>query len=180
MKLQALCDLGSGNASGWHGLRPLALEELPACLEPAGQDGWLRFWHGYTQYRVWRQSPAGSTLWLFIDQDDLVHLVEVFDLPATVAVDPLVRQLGTPELTLDYPLAAQLQRPLCRPGEELIEFVYARRGLALLIGRPAGQPARLVRLRGFEVMPARMYRELFVDLPDVRFFPDERVSGERS
>ena len=92
-------------------------------------------------------------------------------MPRDVSADELLARLGPAEAELDHPLAARLQRPIGAADETLIDHVFASRGLALLIGRAATGARRIMRIRGFEVMPVSGYREGFVDLPGPRFFP---------
>ena len=55
-------------------------------------------------------------------------------------------------------------------AEDQQEWVYAQRGLSLLISRPTGVVPHLFRVRGFRPMPADSYRDRFIDLPPVRWF----------
>jgi hypothetical protein len=42
----------------------------------------------------------------------------------------------------------------------------------LLVSLSIGRAQRLVRIRGFESMPAASYRDRFVDLPPIRWFTE--------
>jgi hypothetical protein len=169
---ETICHLVEGRILKWKGLPPFSVEELPSCLRQEASHGWLKFKQGYAAYRIFRTTDGGPEAWLFTFDGYRIHLIEVFSLPLSVEVGPLLDQLGTPEMRLAHPLAAQLQRPLKRPDENLNEIIFARRGLALLLGYAPDTPARLVRVRGFGVMLAETYQELFVDLPPMRFFPE--------
>lgn len=166
---EAICNLAEGNFLAWEGLQPFNVAKPPACLGRQESDGWLRFRWGYAAYRVFRCGPEGPDVWLFTLDDDRVRLIEVFSLPMALGEGALQEQLGVPELEVPCPLAAQLQRPLGTLGQDLNEWIYAGRGLALLLGRTPGAQERLVRVRGFELMSAEEYRQRFVELPPVRF-----------
>lgn len=166
---EAVCDLAEGNLLDWKGLQPFDVEVPPACLGRQESDGWLQFRWGYAAYRVFRCRSEGPEVWLFTLDDSKVRLIEVFLLPTSLVIGVLREQLGAPELKVACPLPARLQRPLGTPDEDLNELVYARKGLALLLGRNPEARERLIRVRGFEIMSAEAYRHRFVDLPPVRF-----------
>ncbi|MQA87401.1 MAG: hypothetical protein GEV03_22920 [Streptosporangiales bacterium] len=108
---------------------------------------------------------------MFFSADERVRLVEVMRAPAT-STEALLRSLGAAEKRFPYPVAARLQRPLIDPDEQAEEHVFGARGLALLVARQRFSRLRLVRLRGFAPMPADEYSRLFLDLPQVRYFPE--------
>lgn len=163
----ATCSLVQGRVLDWQGLRPFAIEEVPGCIGEQVANDWLKFKQGYGSYRVFRRSLEGPEVWLFTFDGSNVGLIELFSPPASFASDEALDALGQPELIGDYPGAAQLQRPLRQPGEELRELIYGKRGLALLLADAPDKAKRAVRVRGFEPMPAQKYYERFVELPEV-------------
>ncbi len=170
--IRALCDLIEGRVQHWHGLTPFAFTDVPSCLGSCRTQGWLQFGQGHAEYRLFSPETIGSEVWLISFGDQQVQLIEICSLPKSVKLDLLLEKLGEPDLKLDLPLANQLQRFARLPDEELFESVFAQRGLALLGGNVANSPARLVRIRGFALMPAEEYRKRFMNLSSVRFFPD--------
>ncbi len=178
-----LCDLAAGWLDRWRGLTPFPLADAPACLgTPEGADRHQKLGHRWVAYRTFR-GPGDDGLpvtRLFVFGDSLVRLVEVYGAPVGPAELAARRALastrtsqGEPEAVGDWPLANELQRPLMRYGEVLREYVFGDAGLALLVGEGAEPPAlRLARLRGFESMTAREYRERYIVLPPVEFLPE--------
>lgn len=166
-----LAALAAGRFLAWHGLRPFTREGLPACLRPAGQPGYQEFAEGPLAFERFRfETDSGrSEVWLFWDHAGRVCLAEVFRLAARADAS-LFEALGPPDLVAPVPTAAVLQRPAHLPGGPLSERVYATRGLALAVRVGAEAHGSLVRVRGFEPMPARRYGERFVNLPQTRFF----------
>jgi hypothetical protein len=164
---ELICSLVEGRVRDWHGLQPFAMDDAPSCVGEQTANDWLKFKRDYAWYRIFRRSPEGPEAWLFSFDGKNVELVELFGLPASFVPEATISVLGQPELIADYPGAAQLQRPLRQPGEELRESIYGERGLALLLGYTPGEPARAIRLRGFESMPAQEYYERFVELPEI-------------
>jgi len=169
---QTICDLAAGELSQWRGLRPFALETIPDCLESTGGNGWLQFGQRHLAYCVFRLGSAGSVVWLFSFDDGQVHLVEVQEPQQNISVDEVLDGLGPPDARLAYSSAARLQRPLGELDERVSEYVFSSRGLALLIGHTPNGSRRILRVRGFEVMPLQRYKELFIDLPEPRFFSE--------
>jgi hypothetical protein len=169
---RTICDLAAGEFSEWGGLRAFALEAVPACLDSTGDSGWLQFGQRHLAYYVFRLGSVGSLVWLFTFDDGQVRLVEVHELPQNISVDEVLEGLGPTDAQLGYSSAAQMQRPLGEPDERVSEYVFSRRGLALLVGHKPNGSRRILRVRGFEVMPLQRYKELFVDLPEPRFFSE--------
>jgi len=168
MTNEAICCLVEGRVFDWHGLEPFPIEEAPGCIGEQTASEWLKFKRGYASYRVFRGNPGGPEVWLFSFDGDSVELVELFSPPVSFGSEETLALLGQPELIGDYPGAAQLQRPLRQPGEELRELIYEERGLALLLAHAPETATRAVRVRGFESMPAQTYYERFVELPEVQ------------
>jgi hypothetical protein len=178
-----LCDLVAGRLDRWRGLTPFPPADAPACLGvPEGVDRHLKLGHRWVAYRAFC-GPGEDGLpetRLFTFSDSLVRLIEVCGAPVAptelaarqMLAEARARQ-GEPEALGDWPLANELQRPLVRNGEVLREYVFGDAGLALLVGE-SGEPAalRLARLRGFEPMTAREYRERYMTLPPVEFLPE--------
>lgn len=167
MAAESICALVEGRVVEWQGLKPFAIDDAPDCIGEQTASDWLKFNRGYALYRIFRAGPQGPDVWLFSFDGRTVELLELFSPPAVFASDETLDALGQPELIGDYPGAAQLQRPLRQPGEELREAIYERRGLALLLGYAPDRPVRAVRVRGFQSMPAREYYERFVELPEI-------------
>lgn len=167
---EQICRLAEGRILDWRGLRPFRIEDAPACLGPRMAQDWLAFNRGHAAFHLFRSGPVAPDVWLFTFDGESVELVELFSLPSSVVTEEVLSALGEPDLLAGYPLAAQLQRPLRQPGEELRESIFGDRGLALLSGHAPGETARLVRVRGFEAMPAQNYYERFVELPQVNIF----------
>lgn len=167
MSAESICDLVEGRVVEWHGLQPFAIDEVPDCIGEQRASEWLKFKRGYGLYRIFRSGPQGPEVWLFSFNGKSVELVELFSPPLSFASDETMDELGQPKLIGDYPGAAQIQRPLAQPGEELREAIYGQRGLALLLGYAPGRPARPVRVRGFPSMSEEEYYERFVELPEI-------------
>lgn len=164
----AVCRLVELDLSGWQGLVPFPIDWAPACLGPACSRGWLEFSAGYLPYRRYCLDNDATHVWLFSDGEEMVCLAEVFP-PGSAEAGKLLDQLGPAETCGGYPVEAELQRPLRRPGEMLEEHVYGARGLAILCGCLPRQAMRAVRIRGFEPMSAARYHERFVRLPPLTF-----------
>jgi hypothetical protein len=178
-----LCDLAAGGLDRWRGLTPFQLADAPACLgAPGAADWYQKFGHRWVAYRAFRGAGGDGlpVTHLFVFGDSLVHLAEVYGAPVGPAELATRRALastrasrGEPEALGDWPLANELQRPLMRYGEVLREYVFGDAGLALLVGECGNPPTlRLARLRGFEPMAAQEYREHYMVLPAVEFFPE--------
>lgn len=165
----SLCDLVDGEVWSWQGLLPFTHDEVPSCVGLEERTDWLLFPDGYRAYRVFVRDPAAPKVWLFTFDDERVHLVESFPVSATVGRDTFERRLGPAEASAPYPLSARLQRPLGTPGDDLVELIYASRGLALLFAQTHRSDHRLLRIRGFEAMPADEYLRRFVELPPMQF-----------
>jgi hypothetical protein len=181
--MNELCDLAAGRLDRWLGLVPFPLAEAPACLgTPEGPDRYQKFGYRWVRYRVFRRLEDAGVLVtrLFVFDDSLVRLVEVYGSPVETAELAARRTLastrarqGEPEALGDWPLENQLQMPLVRYGEVLREYVFGDAGLALLVGEGTEQPAlRLARLRGFEPTTAREYRERYMALAPVDFLQE--------
>jgi hypothetical protein len=157
-----VCRLAAGMVSEWLGLRPFPLAEWPDCLGPGRGEGWLQFHHESLHYREFCSAGSSSPVRLYAPGDADVCLVEVTNPPS-----PDLGPLGPPELTFNYPAAARLQHPVPGAGKDLTEAVYGSRGLAALLSS-----GRVIRLRGFQPVSAAAYRDRFVELPPIRWFPD--------
>lgn len=166
--MHPICALAEGKLQEWHGLQPFPVADVPACLQYTGELGWLRFRHEPLSYQVYRVAQSRVQVWLFSSGAADVCLVEVFRLPPALDIGPL----GPPDLCFNYPLEARMQRPLGDPCEDQQEYVFARHGMSLLVNVSTNGRRRLVRVRGFHPMPAFRYRDRFVDLSPVRWFPE--------
>jgi hypothetical protein len=164
---ESICSLVDGRVGDWHGLQPFAINDAPGCIGEQTAKDWLKFSRAYASYRIFRRSLAAPEVWLFSFDGKKIELVEIFGLPASFAPEAALAVLGQPELMADYPGAAQIQRPLRQPGEELRESIYGERGLALLLGYAPDRRVRPVRVRGFESMSAQEYYRRFVELPEI-------------
>ena len=170
--------MGGGDWCHFRSRRP-----LPVWARPKGQTGTRNLGTGGSRYRAFRRlEDAGALVTrLFVFGDSLVRLVEVYGSPVgpaelaarRVLASTRARQ-GEPDALGDWPLANELQLPLMRYGEVLREYIFGDAGLALLVGEGREQPALgLARLRGFEPMTAREYRERYTALaPAVEFLPE--------
>ena len=167
MANESICCLVEERILDWYGLEPFPIDETPGCVGEQTASDWLKFKRGYASYRVFRRNNGGPEVWIFSFDGNSVELVELFSPPASYASEETLELLGQPELIGDYPGAAQIQRPLREPGEELRELIYEKRGLALLLAFAPDTATRPVRVRGFESMPAQKYYERFVELTEV-------------
>lgn len=165
--------LVTGQFLKWRGLRDAPADRLPACLRATGNMGWLPFPKGLLQFEVLLLESSHLEVWLFKDEAGKVCLLEVYGLKADPSFTQILDDLGPPDFIGPVPLAAKLQRPTYLAGSDLIERVYARRGMALAARRGKEGLLEIVRVRGFEVMPASQYWDRFVELPATRFFEQE-------
>lgn len=161
--------LAAGDLLAWHGLHPFHAVRPPACLRFTGQGGWLPFSQTQLAFEVFRFLPGHSEVWLFCDQNGAVCLVEVFGLATVPSLAQVLDELGSPDVIAPVPLAAKLQRPAYLEGSDLIERVYAGRGMALATRKASKGHLEIVRVRGFQIMLAAAYQERFVSLPATRF-----------
>ena len=168
--MHPVCRLAQGELHTWRGLEPFPAAKPPACLQSTGEQGWLRFHREPLAYRVYRLAQSQAQVWLFSPGEGDVCLVEVSEPQQTQDMD----QLGLPDLRYHYPIEARLQRPLGNPLKDQEEYVYASHGISLLFNVPARGEQRLARVRGFRPMSAAIYRDRFVELPPVRWFPSAK------
>lgn len=161
-----ICRLAALDIAGWRGLPPFPIDQAPECLGPERSRGWLEFRRGWLAYRDSRPKDE-TAVRLFAGEDGNACLLEVY--PSGIDAEHLLAQLRPAETIAPFPLEAELQYPVRRPGETLEDHIYGARGLALLLASRAGEGTRVVRLRGFEPMTAAQYRQWFVDLPPLVF-----------
>ncbi len=165
--------LATGHFLAWHGLDPFPADSPPACLRPTGQSGWLPFSQTRLAFEVFRFQPCHSEVWLFRDEQGRICLVEIYGLSTGPSFTQLLDELSSPDLMGPVPLAAKLQRPTYLEGCDLVERVYVGRGMALATRKGTEGQLELVRVRGFQVMPAARYQERFVNLPATRFLEQQ-------
>lgn len=132
----ALQPLLSGNLAAWQGLPLVTRAELDAAFGPAREDQPAAPWRGvarrleYPEFSAWTEGA-------------IVCMVQPRALPAA---DWLAR-LALPTATLDHEMRL--------PGGYVHELLYLHLGLVLSAWQASEMtvPSRLVRCRGFAVLP---------------------------
>lgn len=154
---QSLCSLAAGEVGPWRGLA-LDHDHLPECLGPVVHGGTRRF-PVATLASETHRPPSGRAAvdvywWI---NGGRVALVDVH-LTTPSDAGPLFVELGSPEITFQYPDEVRRAWGLRAPaGGSLEEAIYASRGLSLVLARDASGHATVLRLRGFASMPAKRY-----------------------
>jgi len=156
---RALCELAAGQAAGWRGLAPFDPAHVPACLGARAEASTLTL-----HDRDWRfqryASPAAET-WLY-DDGNAVALIAVFP-SSPLPSGPLEAALGPAPWKREVTFAERLERPALPPLTHYEgEWVYADRGLAILVAARADGSRWVHRLRGFAPTEAGAYFRRFV------------------
>jgi hypothetical protein len=160
---QRICRLMRGDVAAWHGLPAAHLHrsELPDCLGPIIGTDVRMFSVG--RYDVERHD-AGSTGRVDVfgwPGDGRVIAIDVWP-PKPIDAAALLAELPPPDRSYRYEPAELDTWGVVPPaGAAVDEVVWGARGLALVMVR--GAPGdEVVRMRGFEPMPADRWIEGFV------------------
>ena len=131
--------------AGWRGLPPFPIDQAPGCL---GLSVRAAGWSFAVAGLLTAIPPKDKTaVRLFAGEDGNACLLEVY--LSGIDAEHLLAQLRPAETIAPFPLEAELQYPVRRPGETLEDHIYGEKGVALLSASRAGEGTRVVRLRGF-------------------------------
>jgi hypothetical protein len=160
---QAICYLVDGNLKCWTGLGGLDRAQLPSCIGTEIDRTTFRFRMSLVAVSIYRPAAVRTEVRVYwAINGEMVELVEVlpsrsFNTAGVLAeLDPSAE---SHRYSIDDCTGARLTPP---QGGTIDEMIYPDRGLAIALARRGTGAASVVRMRGFEPMPAKQYLSDYV------------------
>jgi hypothetical protein len=162
---QTICHLVDVRLKYWQGLGALDRAQLPSCIGTEIDRTTIRFRMSLLAVSIYRPATVRGEVRVFwAINGETIELVEVRPCPSLDAagvlaeLDPLAE---SHRYSIDDCTAAHLTPP---QGGTIDEMIYPDRGLAIALARHGSGAASVVRIRGFEPMPAKQYLADYVSL----------------